>query len=119
MLSFPVAYFIYKYVFRNRKFFAFTLLTKYITHSGRVILQFDFFPFLNFLGIYVVFAIGADDVFVAVDKWKNARLQHPMAATEDIAAIALPDSAAAMFLTSVRYSNQYPSIQNPYQHTHT
>jgi hypothetical protein len=34
----------------------------------RVIFRFEFFPFLNFLGVYVVFAIGADDVFVACDK---------------------------------------------------
>lgn len=49
----------------------------------------------------MVFALGADDVFVAVDKWKNARLEHKTASTEDIAAIALPDAAAAMFLTTV------------------
>lgn len=66
-----------------------------------MILQFDFFPFLNFLGVYVVFAIGADDVFVACDKWKNVRLEYPHATTEEIASLALPDAAAAMFLTSV------------------
>jgi hypothetical protein len=49
----------------------------------------------------VVFAIGADDVFVACDKWKNVRLEHPKATTEEIASIALPYSAMAMFLTSV------------------
>jgi hypothetical protein len=78
ILSFPLAYFVYS-----------------------LIARLEFFPFLNFIGVFVVFALGADDVFVAVDKWKNARLEHKSATTEDIAAIALPDAAGAMFLTTV------------------
>jgi hypothetical protein len=39
MLSFPLSYFVYYFV-----------------------LGFDFFPFLNFLGIFVIFGLGADDV---------------------------------------------------------
>lgn len=60
----------------------------------------SFFPFLNFIGIFVAAALGADDVFVAVDKWKNARMENPSFTTQDIAAIALPDAAAAMLLTT-------------------
>jgi hypothetical protein len=41
------------------------------------------------------------DVFVAVDKWKNARLEHPEETTEYVAAVALPDAASAMFLTTL------------------
>jgi hypothetical protein len=79
VLSFPLSYFVYT-----------------------LIAQLDFFPFLNFLGIFVVFAIGADDVFVAVDKWKNARLEHGMdLSVAEIAIYALPDAAGAMFLTSL------------------
>ena len=78
ILSFPLAYFFYK-----------------------LIAGLDFFPFLNFIGIFVVFALGAGDIFVAVDKWKNARLEHPSASTEYIAAVALPDAASAMFLTTL------------------
>ena len=77
IFSFPLAYFVYKLV------------------AGLV-----FFPFLNFIGVCGIFALGADDVFVAVDKWKNARLEHPKATTEHIAAIALPDAAGAMLLTT-------------------
>jgi len=77
-LSFPLAFFVYKFI-------------------GRM----DFFPFLNFIGVFVVFALGADDVFVAVDKWKNARIDLgndvPAAA---IAARAFPDAGGAMFLTT-------------------
>lgn len=47
-----------------------------------------------------MFALGADDIFVAVDKWKNARLEHKKASTQQIAAIALPDAAQSMFLTT-------------------
>ncbi|CAJ1969356.1 unnamed protein product [Cylindrotheca closterium] len=78
ILSFPLSFFVY------------TLL-------GGL----DFFPFLNFIGVFVVFALGADDIFVAVDKWKNARIENPDADTEIIAAIAFPDAAGAMFLTTI------------------
>jgi hypothetical protein len=78
ILSFPLSFFVY------------TLL-------GGL----EFFPFLNFIGVFVVFALGADDIFVAVDKWKNARIENPDADTEIIAAIAFPDAAGAMFLTTI------------------
>jgi protein dispatched 1 len=78
ILSFPLAFFFYN-----------------------VVLRLTFFPFLNFIGVFVTFALGADDVFVACDKWKNARLEYPKASIEFIAAKSLPDAAQAMFLTSV------------------
>lgn len=59
------------------------------------------FPFLNLIGIFVAAALGADYVFVSVDKWKNARLENQSATTEQIAALALPNAASAMFLTTV------------------
>lgn len=78
ILSFPLSYFVYTLV------------------AGL-----GFFPFLNFIGVFVVFALGADDIFVAVDKWKNARLDYPDESTEFVASIALPDAAGAMFLTTI------------------
>jgi hypothetical protein len=51
--------------------------------------------------VFVVFALGADDVFVAVDKWKNARRHLPNGTTQDIARFALPEATGAMFLTSI------------------
>jgi hypothetical protein len=78
VLSFPLAFFVYTFI------------------CGLV-----FFPFLNFIGVFVVFALGADDIFVAVDKWKNTRIMHPKASAEEIAAIALPDTAGAIFLTTI------------------
>lgn len=48
ILSFPLSYLVYN-----------------------LMLGLEFFPFLNFIGIFVVFALGAGDIFVAVDKWKS------------------------------------------------
>lgn len=46
--------------------------------------------------------VGADDVFVAVDKFRNAAGKlGPKASIEDVAAVALPDAANAMLLTSI------------------
>lgn len=78
VISFPLAFFVYVFI-----------------------AQLQFFPFLNFIGVFVSFALGADDVFVAMDKWKNARIANRRGTVEDVAAIALPDAAAAMFLTSI------------------
>lgn len=58
------------------------------------------FPLLNLIGLFVSAALGADDVFVAVDKWKSARLEFPEDSLENIAKIALPDAASAMLLTT-------------------
>ncbi len=49
--------------------------------------------------------IGADDIFVAVDKWNNGFSSSPKEATkEDIAEVALPDAAGAMLLTTITTS---------------
>lgn len=86
-LAFPVAFFFY-----------------------RLVIGLEFFPFLNFIGIFVVFAIGADDIFVAVDKWKNARIEHPNGTTQQVAAVALPDAAQSMFLTTVSVLALYRQV---------
>jgi hypothetical protein len=77
MLGFPVAYAIYRF-------------------AGQLV----YFPYLNLIGVFVMFALGADHVFVMVDKWKNARLDNPTATTEEIAGKALPSAAKAMCLTT-------------------
>ena len=70
-----------------------------------VVAQIEFFPLLNLIGLFVASAIGADDIFVAVDKWNNARIASPKeATTEDIAEVALPDAAGAMLLTTITTS---------------
>jgi hypothetical protein len=61
----------------------------------------SFFPILNLTGIFLSAALGADDLFVACDKWKNSRLQNPKGTTEEVAIKTLPDAAGAMQLTTV------------------
>ena len=78
ILSFPMAFFAYKLVF-----------------------NLQFFPFLNFMGIFVVFALGAGDIYVAFDKWTNCRKANMTKSTEYVAAYALPESTSAMFLTTL------------------
>jgi len=77
-LSFPLSYFIYA-----------------------LVLGYEYFPFLNFIGVFVVFALGAGDIFVSYDKWTNYRKNNPSKSTEYIAALALPESLGAMFLTTI------------------
>jgi len=78
ILSFPMAYFVYN-----------------------MILRFTYFPFLNFIGVFVVFALGAGDIYVAFDKWTNYRKNNKTKSTEFVAAYALPESLYAMFLTTI------------------
>ena len=78
ILGFPLSFFVYHFV-----------------------LGLTFFPFLNLVGVFVIFALGADHVFVAVDKWKNVRNDHPHATTEEIAGKALPSAGRAMILTTI------------------
>lgn len=78
-LSFPLAYFVYK-----------------------IILGFEFFPFLNFLAIFVVMGIGADDVFVLFDKFEQHLHAAPVGTSiEEIACAAIPEASYSMLLTSV------------------
>lgn len=61
------------------------------------------FPFLNTNAIFVVFAMGADDIFVAVDIWKSFRREMPRDLTTDqVALVALPKIAFATFVTLSR-----------------
>ena len=49
MISFPVAFFFYTCIF-----------------------QIKYFGFLNAIGFFVILGIGADDIFVFVDAWKQS-----------------------------------------------
>jgi len=78
ILSFPMGYFFYA-----------------------LVLGYSYFPFLNFIGVFVVFALGAGDIYVAFDKWTNYRKNNMSKSTEYVAAYALPDALGAMFLTTL------------------
>ncbi len=77
IFAIPLSYFVYYFIFRLQ-----------------------FFSLLNFIGFFVSAALGADDLFVASDKWKNYRVRYPQKSSEDIAALALPEAASAMLLTT-------------------
>lgn len=70
----------------------------------RFICGLSFFPFININALFIVFALGADDIFVVVDRWKLKRLEHPDLSTEVVAIIALPEAAYATFVTSITVS---------------
>ena len=77
-LSFPTAFFLYK-----------------------IVLNIKYFPFLNFMGMFVILGIGADDIFVLFDKWEQTEEKMGRdAPTEEIAAVAIPEAAFAMLLTT-------------------
>jgi len=58
-----------------------------------------FFPFLNFIGVFVIAGIGADDCFVMFDKWAQAAARAPPGAD------ALFEESFA-FLESERAANR-------------
>lgn len=74
LMSIPVALFFYRGVF-----------------------QVDFFTQLHILAIFLILGVGADDVFVFVDKWKQTDKSLPL---EDRMAETIGHTAAAVFNTS-------------------
>ena len=79
LLSFGVAYFVYGVVF-----------------------GFHWFPFLNLLGLFIILGIGADDIFVYCDAWKQSFVLLPSSATLAVRATwAIHRAGAAMFITSL------------------
>ena len=60
---------------------------------------------LNMDKLCVASAIGADDIFIVVDKWNNGLSSSPKeAAKEDMAEVALPDAACAKLFTTITAS---------------
>ena len=43
----------------------------------RVFYQIDFFSHLHSLALFIVLGVGADDVFVLVDAWKDSKREIP------------------------------------------
>ena len=63
--------------------------------------DFSFFPFLNFIGIFIIAGIGADDCFVMYDKWMMAKCRClPGANSRVLMDKCYWESAWAMLLTS-------------------
>ena len=79
-ISLPMAYFVYTYIF-----------------------QIQYFDFLCSLAIYIVMAIGADDVFIWFDAYKQSAYESPeiSASLESRFIWAWHKAASAMLVTSL------------------
>jgi len=67
-----------------------------------------FFPFLNLVGLFVVIGIGADDVFVFIDAWKQSvQALGAEAALEDRLAFVLYRAGGSMFITSLTTASAF------------
>jgi len=73
-----------------------------------IVLQITFFPFLNFIGLFVLIGVGADDCFVFYDKWTSAKAKLPPGATAtEVGAHAYWEATWAMFLTSMTTASAF------------
>lgn len=40
------------------------------------VLGIEWFPFMNYLALFILFAIGADDLFIFCSEWERAKVPH-------------------------------------------
>jgi len=67
-----------------------------------------FFPFLNLVGIFVVVGIGADDIFVFMDSWKQSLQSFGEEATlEKRLGLVLYKACGSMFITSLTTASAF------------
>jgi predicted RND superfamily exporter protein len=67
-----------------------------------------FFPFLNLVGVFVVIGIGADDVFVFMDAWKQTvQVLGEDAEISDRMAYVIHRAGGSMFITSLTTSSAF------------
>ena len=48
----------------------------YANFIYKTVLGIEYFHFLNFLGVFILFGIGADDIFIITDAWKQSAVIH-------------------------------------------
>lgn len=72
------------------------------------VMNLPFFPFLNLVGIFVVVGIGADDVFVFMDCWKQSILVFGEEATlADRMGYVLYRAGGSMLITSLTTASAF------------
>ena len=76
-LSFGFAYFLYYYV-----------------------CQMVFYPFINFLALLLLIAIGSDDVFVFYDTWQQVKTEHPSWTADQRLSVTFSHAITSIFVTS-------------------
>ena len=65
-----------------------------------IVFQVPSFGFLNLLALIIVIGVGADDVFVYVDAWRQTKVAMPLGTMVDWVSTTLQHAALSMFVTS-------------------
>ncbi len=76
--------------------------TSYFIYN--VILGIEFFPFMNLLGGLILIAVGADDVFIFYDTWRQVTMNDPDLPMELIVDKTFKHAALSIFVTSLTTS---------------
>ena len=98
LLSFPIAYSV------------FCLLVPTWTSGHGLQFGVEWFSFLNWLGLFVVLGIGADDIFVFYDAWRQSfTLLPPATELDSRIAWVWRRASTAMFITSATTSAAFLS----------
>uniref|UniRef100_A0A7S1UJZ5 SSD domain-containing protein n=1 Tax=Phaeomonas parva TaxID=124430 RepID=A0A7S1UJZ5_9STRA len=66
-----------------------------------------FFPFLNGVSLFLIIGIGADDVFVYMDAWKQSFAELGEVPLEQRVAFTLKRAGSAMLVTSLTTSSSF------------
>ena len=80
-------------------------LIAYFTYT--MILRMDFFPFINSLGILILIAIGADDVFIFYDTWRQYYELDKQAPVSELLTKTFRHAALSIFVTSLTTSSAF------------
>lgn len=65
-----------------------------------IVFQIPSFGFLNLLALIIVIGVGADDVFVYMDAWRQTKAAMPLGSMVDWVSTTLQHAALSMFVTS-------------------
>ena len=71
------------------------------------VFRLDFFPFLNITTLVFLVGIGADDVFVYYDIWRQTRAANPNANIMQLTLKTLRYAAVSMFVTSLTTASAF------------
>ncbi|KAK2163305.1 hypothetical protein LSH36_82g06018 [Paralvinella palmiformis] len=76
----------------------FSLLLAYWIYF--MVIRFTFFPFINILAALLLVALGADDLFIFYDIWRDEKLRQPKASYEELISHTLRKGGTSVFVTS-------------------
>ena len=76
----------------------FSLLLAYWAYF--MVFRFTFFPFINILAALLLIALGADDLFIFYDIWRDEKVENPSASYEELVSLVLYKGGTSVFVTS-------------------